>query len=151
MGYHLNRLDELVFIAVSKPLLIEFDIHHRLESCVALLGIYRGGIVLSFSNSKNRTSELVSTHIIGQQLLHPNPDIPPPVDNRQIQHSGGADQTNQHWYNRAGTWNTSPSRRFLRNFPWTRKVPCPRKSVTNCETWSVLEIYLMKQSIVKKM
>lgn len=51
------------------------------------------------------------------QLLHPNPDIPPPVDNRQIQHSGGADQTNQHWYNRAGTWNTSPSRRFLRNFP----------------------------------
>ena len=34
MGYRLNRLDEPVFIAVSKPLLTEFDIHHRLESCV---------------------------------------------------------------------------------------------------------------------
>ena len=35
MGYRLNRLDESVFIAVSKPLLTEFGIHHRLESCVA--------------------------------------------------------------------------------------------------------------------
>ena len=33
MGYHLNRLDEPVLIAVSKPLLTEFGIHHRLESC----------------------------------------------------------------------------------------------------------------------
>ena len=33
MGYHLNRLDEPVFMAVSKPLLTEFGIHHRLESC----------------------------------------------------------------------------------------------------------------------
>ena len=33
MGYHLNRLDESVFMAVSKPLLPEFGIHHRLESC----------------------------------------------------------------------------------------------------------------------
>ena len=32
MGYHLNRLDESVFTAVSKPLLTEFGIHHRLES-----------------------------------------------------------------------------------------------------------------------
>ena len=32
MGYHLNRLDEPVFMAVSKPLLTEFGIHHRLES-----------------------------------------------------------------------------------------------------------------------
>ena len=32
MGYHLNRLDEPVFIAVSKPLLTEFGIHYRLES-----------------------------------------------------------------------------------------------------------------------
>ena len=35
MGYRLNRLDEPVFITVSKPLLTEFDIHHRLESCAA--------------------------------------------------------------------------------------------------------------------
>ena len=33
MGYRLNRLDEPVFMAVSKPLLNEFGIHYRLESC----------------------------------------------------------------------------------------------------------------------
>ena len=33
MGYHLNRLDEPVFMAVSKRLLTEFGIHQRLESC----------------------------------------------------------------------------------------------------------------------
>ena len=33
MGYRLNRLDEPVLIAVSKPLLTECGIHHRLESC----------------------------------------------------------------------------------------------------------------------
>ena len=33
MGYRLNRHDEPVLIAVSKPLLTEFSIHHRLESC----------------------------------------------------------------------------------------------------------------------
>ena len=34
MGFRLNRLDELVFTAVSKPMLTEFDIHYRCESCV---------------------------------------------------------------------------------------------------------------------
>ena len=29
----MNRLDEPVFMAVSKPLLTEFGIHYRLESC----------------------------------------------------------------------------------------------------------------------
>ena len=33
MGHRLNRLNEPVFIAVSKPLLTEFGIHHILESC----------------------------------------------------------------------------------------------------------------------
>ena len=33
MGYRFNRLDEPVFMAVTKPLLTEFGIHHRLESC----------------------------------------------------------------------------------------------------------------------
>ena len=37
MGYRLNRLDEPVLIAVSKPLLTEFGIHHGLESCAVLL------------------------------------------------------------------------------------------------------------------
>ena len=34
MGYRLNRLDEPVFMAVPKPMLTEFGIHYRLESCV---------------------------------------------------------------------------------------------------------------------
>ena len=33
MGYRLNRLDEPVFMAVSKPMQTEFGIHHILESC----------------------------------------------------------------------------------------------------------------------
>ena len=33
MGHLLYRLDEPVLIAVSKPLLTEFGIHHRLENC----------------------------------------------------------------------------------------------------------------------
>ena len=33
MGYRLNCFDEPVFIAVPKPLLTEFGILHRLESC----------------------------------------------------------------------------------------------------------------------
>ena len=31
--YRLNRLDEPVFMAVLKPMLTEFGIHYRLESC----------------------------------------------------------------------------------------------------------------------
>ena len=34
MGYRLNCLDEPVFMAVPKPMLTEFGIHFRLESCV---------------------------------------------------------------------------------------------------------------------
>ena len=33
MEYCLNRRDEPIFMAVSKPLLTEFGIHYRLESC----------------------------------------------------------------------------------------------------------------------
>ena len=36
MGYSLNCLDETVFMAVPKPLLTEFGIHNRLESCAKL-------------------------------------------------------------------------------------------------------------------
>ena len=43
MGYRLNRLDEPVVMAVSKPLLTEFGIHHRLESYVGIsLPFYDG-------------------------------------------------------------------------------------------------------------
>ena len=44
MGYRLNRLDEPVFMAVSKPLLTEFGIYHRLESC-AMQRILRAAII----------------------------------------------------------------------------------------------------------
>ena len=53
MGYRLNGLDELVFIAVAKPLLTEFGIHHRLESCASdrmsihFLNRVRGDVFLS--------------------------------------------------------------------------------------------------------
>ena len=33
MGHRLNHLDEPVFMAVPKPMLTEFGIHYRLESC----------------------------------------------------------------------------------------------------------------------
>ena len=33
MGYRLNRLDETVFMAVPKVMVIEFGIHYRLEGC----------------------------------------------------------------------------------------------------------------------
>ena len=33
MGYHLNCLAELVFMAGPKPMLADFGIHHILESC----------------------------------------------------------------------------------------------------------------------
>ena len=45
MGYRLNRVDEPVFIAMSEPLLTEFDIHHTLESC----GILSSLEVVEFS------------------------------------------------------------------------------------------------------
>ena len=36
MGYRLICLDEHVFMAVPKPMLTEFGICHRLESCASL-------------------------------------------------------------------------------------------------------------------
>ena len=41
MGYRLNRLDETVSIAVSNPLLTEFGIHLRLESCERALPLHQ--------------------------------------------------------------------------------------------------------------
>ena len=40
MGNRLNRLDETDFMAVPKPMLAEFGIHYRLESCEATAGTY---------------------------------------------------------------------------------------------------------------
>ena len=55
MGYRLNRLDEPVFIAVSKPLLTEFGIHLRLESCglLSIVGKWKIKFVLhKFTNNE---------------------------------------------------------------------------------------------------
>ena len=56
MGYRLNRLDEPVFIAGSKPLLTEFGIHLSLESCdFVMQGHLKGQYatsVLEFVKSK---------------------------------------------------------------------------------------------------
>ena len=48
MGYRLIRLDEPVFIAVSKPLLTEFGIHYRLESCDTHYKVSQGFICSMF-------------------------------------------------------------------------------------------------------
>ena len=36
VGYHLNCIDEPVFMTGPKPMRTEFGIHHRLESCVCV-------------------------------------------------------------------------------------------------------------------
>ena len=62
MGYHLNRLDEPVFIAASKPLLTKIGIHHRLESCE----IYLECVPLMFVGGAD--TELVNN--IGRRPIH---------------------------------------------------------------------------------
>ena len=42
MGYRLNRLDEPVLMAVPKPTQTEFDIQHRVESCVCFSCLLSG-------------------------------------------------------------------------------------------------------------
>ena len=44
MGYRLNRLDESGLIAVSKPLLTESGIYHRLESCAIYYQNHEAGV-----------------------------------------------------------------------------------------------------------
>ena len=54
MGYRLNRLDEPVFMAVSKPMQTEFGIHHRLECCVGIsVLMYFGWAGLTFDFSSH--------------------------------------------------------------------------------------------------
>ena len=66
MGYRLNRLDEPVFMAVSKSLLTEFGIDHRLESC----GI-RGELKKSGLASEAITRVLRQLEQNGQVLRNP--------------------------------------------------------------------------------
>ena len=50
MGYRLNCLDEPVFIAVSKPLLTEFGIQYRLESCACGRKVGSGNTMLKVAH-----------------------------------------------------------------------------------------------------
>ena len=59
----MNRLDEPVLIAVSKPLLTEFGIHFRFESCVYFCTPYRV-IAASHSTPNPQTSPEILCCII---------------------------------------------------------------------------------------
>ena len=51
MGYRLNCLDEPAFMAGPKPMLTEFGIHPRLESCEWLQNHQRNQYVIILSQS----------------------------------------------------------------------------------------------------
>ena len=54
MGYRLNRLDEPVFMAVSKPLLTQFGIRHRLESCVGFTSTDSKAVMVEYRKKSNK-------------------------------------------------------------------------------------------------
>ena len=59
MGYRLNCQDEPVLIAVSKPLLTEFGINHRLESCgFAVIGSLTRDMIGGFLSLANQNMML---------------------------------------------------------------------------------------------
>ena len=57
MGHSLNRHDEPILIAVSKPVLTEFGIHNRLESCVWV--VFKRGTRLALRHWVKSTGWLV--------------------------------------------------------------------------------------------
>ena len=62
MAYRLNRLDQPVFMAVSKPLLTELGIHPRLESCEGKLVIAnREGELVIANNKQGKLVSLPAT------------------------------------------------------------------------------------------
>ena len=67
MGYRLNRLDEHVFMAVSKPLLTEFGIYHRMESCVYALSPLNQHFALAVRSS--RKADVSSIFIARPQMV----------------------------------------------------------------------------------
>ena len=67
MGYRLNRLDEPVFMAVPKPMLTEFSINYRLESCVSDMKLDLSWR-LSESKEKGFSFPMNSVNLI-QQLI----------------------------------------------------------------------------------
>ena len=69
MGYRLNCLDVTVFMAALKPMLTEFGIHNRLESCALLYAFYGslktwGGYITAsnFAKSFELSTFVKATH-----------------------------------------------------------------------------------------
>ena len=63
MGYCLNHLDEPVFIAVTKLMLTDFGIHHRLESC---------GLLCSLEFLKILVTKLFCSGLLGRVSMSSN-------------------------------------------------------------------------------
>ena len=111
MAYRLNRLDGPVFIAVWKPLLTEFYIHHRLESCgknTCFLSRMVNGATAGPVHKKRRVSNTSSNggggsgsrgsanHLTGDQirrLREQRQEQKAREKARQEQRSGQADRT----------------------------------------------------------
>ena len=88
MGYHLNRLDEPFFMAVPKPLLTEFGVHYRLESCGLLCLIFEKLIPIlittlqSIMNAKLSKQRFWHCHENG--LIKTNQTIPHKLGECQV-------------------------------------------------------------------
>ena len=81
MGYRLNRLDEPVFMAVPKPMLTEFGIHHRLESCADERSV--GNLLFAIIS-------LVSSSDMHQYLQMQGPQRKFNSENKSNQSKGGS-------------------------------------------------------------
>ena len=70
MRYRLICLREPVLIAVSKPLLTEFGIHHRLESCVDVNVIFKKNLAFELKRclDPNETSENFNMHRFSNEM-----------------------------------------------------------------------------------
>ena len=75
MGCRLNRLNEPIFIAVPKPLLTEFGIHPRLDSCagVEIIGPFNDNLRYYFVHVLNNKGAEVK--LDDRQQQSPNTNV----------------------------------------------------------------------------
>ena len=71
----MNRLDEPILIAVLKPLLTEFGIYHRLESCEALqqfwVHIFKANVRGSPFALAQVRAKSINTQLFAKLLVNP--------------------------------------------------------------------------------